>query len=342
MGQLEANFLAPAPGTQLLGRYTVQSAPKSPKHNSAGAVCHVKGRNRLGGSQFSVTCRELLIFEWLQAREGPSSGNPKSLAAWPYRLCEQVIDQEKTTWIVTDRVLEGNLQGEGPRGAAGKNRGFVGGARRRWELREIPAAPALNLPSAGHRRCLCPAPELVRSDHQNGDRPTRNLWKPWGSGDSSHVPLCHSRCRIATTPFRFPKHVNTHNAVSCPRQLRWSPKGDGETEVPREDKLATEPRVMSFSWPGRPPGDTRWPTCLPPWLGPGNRHPSRDALSHPLFECPGPCQLAGEHRQQAPACLCWGKHGCLGTGVSIMGQQISDDLGASAHCSTQASATGHC
>lgn len=45
------------------------------------------------------------------------------------------------------------------------------------ELREIPAALALNLPSVGHSRRLCLTLEHVRSDHTS-EWPLRNLGKP--------------------------------------------------------------------------------------------------------------------------------------------------------------------
>lgn len=80
-----------------------------------------------------MTRRELPAFRWLQEHEGTSLGNPKYLAVWPSRLCEQVIvtldssGSRRSDWSVPDRALEGALQ-EGPRGAAGKKRGLVGGA----------------------------------------------------------------------------------------------------------------------------------------------------------------------------------------------------------------------
>lgn len=80
-----------------------------------------------------MTRRELPVFSWLQEREGTSLGDPKYLAVWPSRLCEQVIVtldcpwSRRSDWSVPDRALEGALQ-EGPRGAAGKKRGLVGGA----------------------------------------------------------------------------------------------------------------------------------------------------------------------------------------------------------------------
>ena len=141
-------------------------------------------------------------------------------------------------------------------------------------------------------------------------------WQALGLGDSSH-----SRCRTATAPFQFPKYVNTHNAISCLRQSRWCPKTDGETEAPREDKLATEPRMMSFCWAGRLVGTARQPTCIPQWLGPG----SPDTLGRML--CPTLSSSAQGHvswlentDSKPPACLCWGKHGCLGTGMSTTSQ----------------------
>lgn len=60
--------------------------------------------------KFNMTCRKL------QAHEGTSLGNPKCLAVWPYRVCEQVTvtpgcpwSRKKMTWSQTDVVLEGEL-----------------------------------------------------------------------------------------------------------------------------------------------------------------------------------------------------------------------------------------
>lgn len=45
-----------------------------------------------------MTCRELPVFSWLQEHEGTSLGNPKYLAVWPSRLCEQVIVTLDCPW----------------------------------------------------------------------------------------------------------------------------------------------------------------------------------------------------------------------------------------------------
>lgn len=51
--------------------------------------------------------------------------------------------------------------------------------------------------------------------------------------------------------------------------------------------------------------------------------------------------LGDTDSKHPPVCV-EGKHRCLGTGLTTMGQQISDDLSARAHCNTQAPGAGHC
>lgn len=162
-----------------------------------------------------------------------------------------------------------------------------------------------------------------------------------GSGDCIHAWLCHSRYRIAT--ISVPQIYEHSRSCVLPEAVKMVSKNRLETEVPREDRLAAGPRGTSSAWAGRPSGTARWPTCLPLWLGPGNPDTPGGMLFSTLsLSAQGHVSWLGDADSKHPPVCVGGKHRCLGTGMSTMGQQISDDLSARAHCNAQASGIGHC